>query len=72
MRLDQQFFCHQKKERRTPEGEQPRQCMHRGIGQKGATEDGADARLKSGAKVTDFLGVFASRRARDALLRIPA
>jgi hypothetical protein len=30
------------------------------------------ARLKNGAKVTDFLGVFASRRARDALLRTPA
>ena len=30
------------------------------------------ARLKISAKVTDFLGVFASRRARDALLRTPA
>lgn len=29
-------------------------------------------RLRVGAKVTDFLGVFASRRARDALLRAPA
>jgi hypothetical protein len=27
------------------------------------------ARLKIGAKVTDFIGVFASRRARAALLR---
>jgi Protein of unknown function (DUF3562) len=30
------------------------------------------ARLKIDAKVTDFLGVLASRRARDALLRTPA
>ena len=30
------------------------------------------ARLKTEAKVTEFLGVFASRRARDALLRTPA
>jgi hypothetical protein len=30
------------------------------------------ARLKADAKVTDFLGVFASRRARAALLRTPA
>jgi hypothetical protein len=30
------------------------------------------ARLKIGAKVTDFLGVFASRRACNALLRGPA
>ena len=30
------------------------------------------ARLKIGAKVTDFLGVFASRRARDVLLRTSA
>jgi hypothetical protein len=30
------------------------------------------ARLKIDAKVTDFLGVFASRRARDVLLRTPA
>ena len=29
-------------------------------------------RLKLGAKITDFLGVFATRRARDALLRAPA
>ena len=29
------------------------------------------ARLKIDAKVTKFLGVFASRRARDALLRKP-
>ena len=29
------------------------------------------ARLKIGAKVTDLLGVFASRRARDVLLRTP-
>jgi hypothetical protein len=30
------------------------------------------ARLKISAKVTDFVGVFASRRARDKLLRTPA
>jgi hypothetical protein len=30
------------------------------------------ARLKIDAKVTDFIGVFASRRARYALLRSPA
>ena len=30
------------------------------------------ARLKIDAKVTSFLGVFASRRARDVLLRTPA
>ena len=30
------------------------------------------ARLKISAKVTDFLGVFASRRARDVLLRTSA
>jgi len=30
------------------------------------------ARLKIDAKVRDFLGVFASRRARVALLRTPA
>jgi len=30
------------------------------------------ARLRIGAKVTDFLGVFASRRARDVLLRTSA
>ena len=29
------------------------------------------AGLKIGAKVTDLLGVFASRRARDVLLRTP-
>lgn len=34
--------------------------------------EGEYARLKIDANVTDFLGVFASRRARYALLRSPA
>jgi hypothetical protein len=37
-----------------------------------AVYEGEYARLKIDAKVTDYLGVFASRRARDVLLRMQA
>ena len=45
--------------------------VNRPIARVKAVYEAEYARLKLGAKVTDFLGVFASRRAHDALLRTP-
>jgi hypothetical protein len=45
--------------------------LNRPIGPVKIAYEGEYARLKVDAKVTKFLGVFASRRARDALLRKP-
>ena len=46
--------------------------LNRPIGRVKIVYENEYARLKSDAKVTKFLGVFASRRARDSLLKAPA